>query len=127
MVIDKLVQYPDADVLIHPESNCSHDDLILKHPQTYMYSTAGIISHAKESEKKDFIIATENETIHKLKKDNQDKNFIAIDERTLCGSMKKVTLEKLYEALDKEQYEVKVPDELAKKALLPIKRMLEIG
>lgn len=127
MVIDKLAQYPDADVLIHPESNCSHDDLILKHPQTYMYSTAGIISHAKESKKKDFIIATENETIHKLKKDNPDKNFIAIDERTLCGSMKKVTLEKLYEALDKEQFEVKVLDELAKKALLPIKRMLEIG
>ena len=127
MIIDKLAEYPDADVLIHPESNCSHDDLILSHPQTYMYSTAGIISHAKESSKKNFIIATENETIHKLKKDNPDKNFIPVSETTLCGSMKKVTIEKLYEALEKEQYEVKVPAELAKKALLPIKRMLEIG
>jgi len=127
MIIDKLAEYPDADVLIHPESNCSHDDLILSHPQTYMYSTAGIISHAKESSKKNFIIATENETIHKLKKDNPDKNFIPVSETTLCGSMKRVTIEKLYEALEKEQYEVKVPAELAKKALLPIKRMLEIG
>jgi quinolinate synthase len=127
MIIDKLAEYPDADVLIHPESNCSHDDLILAHPQTFMYSTAGIITHAKESNKKNFIIATENETIHKLKKDNPDKNFIPVNEKTLCGSMKRVTIEKLYEALLNEQYEVKVPEDLAKKALLPIQRMLEIG
>ena len=126
MIIDKLAEYPDADVLIHPESNCSHDDLILSHPQTYMYSTAGIISHAKESSKKNFIIATENETIHKLKKDNPDKNFIPVSETTLCGSMKRVTIEKLYEALEKEQYEVKVPEQMAKRALIPIERMLEI-
>jgi len=127
VIIDRLAEYPDADVLIHPESNCSHDDIILAHPQTYMYSTAGIIKHAKQSDKKNFIIATENETIHKLKKDNPDKNFIPVSETTLCGSMKRVTIEKLYEALLHEQYEVKVPEELAKKALLPIKRMLEIG
>lgn len=127
MIFDKLAEYPDADVLIHPESSCSHDDAILAHPQTFMYSTAGIITHAKNSNKKNFIIATENETIHKLKKDNPDKNFIEVSSTTLCASMKKVSLEKLYEALLYEQYEVKVPEELAKRALLPIQRMLEIG
>ena len=127
MVMEKHNEYPEADILIHPECNCSHDDKILDMPQAYMYSTAGIIKHAKESDKKDFIIATENGTIHKLEKDNPDKNFIPIHPKTLCGSMKKVTMEKLYLALEKEQYEVKVPEELAKKAMLPIKRMLEIG
>jgi quinolinate synthase len=127
MVLDKLAEFPDADVLIHPEANCSHDEIILAHPQTFMYSTAGIITHAKESDKQNFIIATENGTIHKLKKDNPTKNFIPVSGSTLCGSMKRVTIEKLYEALLHEQYEVKVPEELAKKALLPIQRMLEIG
>lgn len=127
MVVQKMEEYPAADVLIHPESNCSQDDNILGHPQCYFYSTAGMIKHAKESDKKQFIIATELETIHKLKKDNPDKEFIPINPRTLCGQMKKVTLEKVMLALENEQFEVKVPDELREKAWLPIKRMLEIS
>ncbi len=127
MVIEMHEKYPNADILIHPESKCSHDNKILEMPQTYMYSTAGIIKHAKESDKKNFIIATENGTIHKLKLDNPNKNFIPISSRTLCGSMKRVTMEKLYLALKNEQYEVKVPEKLAQKAMLPIQRMLEIG
>ena len=94
MVLDKLEEYPDADVLIHPESSCSHDDRILNHPRAFMYSTAGIIKHAKESPKQRFIIATELETIHKLQADNPTKEFIPIHPQTICGQMKKVTLEK---------------------------------
>lgn len=127
MVSQKMEEYPEADVLIHPESNCSHDDRILNHPSCYFYSTAGMIKHARESAKKQFIIATELETIHKLKKDNPDKEFIPINPRTLCGQMKKVTLEKVMLALENDQFEVKVPDELREKAWLPIKRMLEIS
>ena len=73
-----------------------------------MYSTAGIIKHAKESPKQRFIIATELETIHKLQADNPTKEFIPIHPKTICGQMKKVTLEKVLEALEKEQYEVDV-------------------
>ena len=91
MVLDKLEEYPDADVLIHPESSCSHDDRILNHPRAFMYSTAGIIKHAKESLKQRFIIATELETIHKLQADNPTKEFIPIHPKTICGQMKKVT------------------------------------
>ena len=40
--------------------------------------------------------------------------------------MKKVTLEKVLEALEKEQYLVTVPDDIRKKAWLPIERMLQI-
>ena len=41
--------------------------------------------------------------------------------------MKKVTLEKVLDALEKEQYEVRVPEELREKAWLPIQRMLDIN
>ena len=126
MVLEKSKEYPEADILIHPESSCSHDDRILSMPQAYMYSTAGMIKHALQSSKKQFIIATELETIHKLKKDNPDKEFIPIHPKTICGQMKKVTLEGVLEALEKEQYEVKVSEELRAKAWLPIKKMLEI-
>ena len=90
-----------------------------------MYSTAGIIKHAKESPKQQFIIATELETIHKLQADNPTKEFIPIHSKAICGQMKKVTLEKVLEALEKEQYEVRLPEDLRAKAWLPIQRMLD--
>lgn len=100
MILEKSREYPEADILIHPEAHCSHDDRILGLPQAYMYSTAGMIRHASGSPRKQFIIATEIETIHKLKKDNPEKEFIPIHSSTLCGQMKKITLEKVWEALE---------------------------
>lgn len=126
MIIEKSKEYPEADILIHPECNCSHDDRIINLPQAYMYSTAGMIKHAVTSNKKQFIIATEVETIHKLQKDSPEKEFIPIHPQTICGQMKKVTLQGVLEALENEQYLVKVPDDIREKALLPIERMLEI-
>ncbi len=95
-------------------------------PQAYMYSTAGMIRHAAASPKKQFIIATEIETIHKLKKDNPEKDFIPVHPQTICGQMKKVTLNNILETLEQEQYVVEVPENIRQKALLPITRMLEI-
>ena len=126
MILEKAATYPEADILIHPESSCSADDRILSLPQAYLYSTAGMIAHAKKSPKKQFVIATEIETIHKLQKDSPEKEFIPISERTICGQMKKVTLENVLEALEKEQYEVTIPADIREKAWLPIKRMLDI-
>jgi quinolinate synthase len=37
-----------------------------------------------------------------------------------------ITVEKLYESLRDDKYEVKVHDEIARKAFFPIQRMLEI-
>lgn len=125
-IIAKSQEFPEADILIHPECNCSHDDRILGMPQAYMYSTAGMIKHALASTKKQFVIATEVETIHKLKKDNPDKEFIPIHSQTLCGQMKKITLPKVLEALEQEKYLVKIPEEIRQKAWLPIERMLKI-
>ena len=127
MILEKLEEHPEADALIHPESNGSHDDRVLAHPRAFMYSTAGIVKHALTAPKKEFIIATELETIHKLQKDNPGKHFIPIHPSTFCAQMKKITLERVLEALEKEQYEVKVPEPLRQKAWIPIQRMLEIG
>lgn len=126
IIINKSKEFPEADILIHPESYCSHDDRILNMPQAYMYSTAGMIRHAAASLKKQFIIATEIETIHKLKKDNPEKDFIPVHPQTICGQMKKVTLNNILETLEQEQYVVEVPENIRQKALLPITRMLEI-
>ena len=101
-------------------------EAILNLPQAYMYSTAGMIRHASRSDKKQFIIATEIETIHKLKNDNPDKEFIPVHPKTICGQMKKVTLESDQEALEKEQYVVEVAEDIRQRAWAPIEKMLQI-
>lgn len=126
MVLHALEQYPEADVLIHPEASCSHDERVLNHPRTFMYSTAGILKHAKESPKKQFVIATELGTLHQLRKDNPEKEFIPIHPDLICTEMKKITLENLLEALEKEQYEVHVPQEIRERAIVPIQRMVNL-
>ena len=124
MVLDMMAKYPEADVLIHPESVCSSDPVILENPNCYMYSTSGILKHAAESSKKQFIIATEIGTLHKLSKDNPGKEFIPVSEKIVCQYMKLATLEKVYEALRDEKFEVKVPEEISARALAPITEML---
>ena len=124
MVLDMMAKYPEADVLIHPESVCSSDPVILNNPTCYMYSTSGILKHAAESSKKQFIIATEIGTLHKLSKDNPGKEFIPVSEKIVCQYMKLATLEKVYEALRDEKFEVKVPAEISERALAPITAML---
>ena len=124
MVQDMMAKYPEADVLIHPESACSSDPVILDNPNCYMYSTSGILKHAAASEKKQFIIATEVGTLHKLRKDNPGKEFILVSEKIVCEYMKLATLEKVYEALRDEKFEVKVPEEISARALAPITLMM---
>lgn len=126
VVLDMMKQYPDADVLIHPESSCSSDERILSNPSCFIYSTSGIMKHARESLKKRFLIATESGALHKLRKDNPDKEFIPIDSQTICKSMKMTTLQSLYEALAQEQYVVSVESSIARRAIIPVKRMLEL-
>lgn len=124
MVMDMMAKYPEADVLIHPESKCSNDPLILENPNCYMYSTSGILRHASQSNKKQFIIATEVGTLHKLRKENPEKEFIPVSEKIVCEYMKLSTLQSVYEALRDEKFEVKISEEISERALEPITRML---
>lgn len=120
-----LAAYPQADVLIHPEAACSGDPEILNNPSCYFYSTSGILKHARESEKRQFVIATELGIMHKLHEECPGKEFIPVSDDIICESMKKVTLENLYECLRDEKYVVKVEENLAGKALQPILKMMK--
>ena len=126
MVINAAQKYPEADILIHPESICSSDDRVLSMPNAYFYSTAGMVKHAKESSKKQFIIATEAGTIHKLQQDNPDKQFILIDDRLICSEMKKVTLEGVVNALEHDRFQVVLDEDMRSAAIKSIDAMLSL-
>lgn len=119
-------KYPLADILIHPESKCSGDPVILAMPQTFFYSTSGMLRHISQSEKRQFVIMTEREIIHEMKKIHPEKEYISAGERALCGQMKRNTIEKVLLALQNEAPEIKVEGELRERAWKSIQRMLEI-
>ena len=130
--VEKLVELkkanPDAKVLAHPE--CKKAVLILA---DVVGSTAALLKYAIESDSKRFIVATESGILHEMQKKCPGKEFIpvpAMDSTCGCNDcnfMKLNTLEKLYKVLKDESPEITVDKESAEKAVLPIRKMLELS
>lgn len=131
--IDKLLDLhqknPGAVIIAHPES----EEHILKTAK-YIGSTAGMINYVKEHPEEKFIVATEAGILHEMKKKvpgtvlipapAEEDNTCACSE---CAYMKINTLQKLYDCLLHESPQIDVPQEVRKKALVPIERMLELS
>lgn len=122
-------KHPDAEFIAHPESNPE----ILK-IAAYVGSTTGMINYVKNSPKKSFIIATEAGILYKMQQEVPDKLLIpapAKEDNTCacseCAFMKMNTLEKLYMCLKNENPEIDVPENIRRKAIKPIERMLELS
>lgn len=121
-------QYPDADVLAHPECKA----LLLKLADK-VGSTAALLKHAVKSDKKRFIVATESGILHEMQKQCPDKEFIPAppEDSTCacneCNYMRLNTLEKLRNCLRDETPEIIVDKNVAEKAIRPIQRMLDIS
>lgn len=128
-LIDLHIEHPDAEIIAHPESP-SH---ILK-TAAYIGSTAGLLKYARESKKEKFIVATEAGILHEMIKQVPNKILIpapAEEDNTCacseCAYMKLNTMKKLYTCMKFELPDVEVDEEMAKKALLPIERMLALS
>ncbi len=127
-VLDLKKEYPDAQVLVHPECK----DVIVRLADK-VGSTAGLLKYAVGSDCKRFLVATESGILHEMQKSAPDKVFIPIppEDSTCacnnCSFMRLNTLEKVYEVLKNESPEVEVSDELREKAVKPIQKMLEIS
>lgn len=129
---EKQKEYPNAEILIHPECGCSTSCMMSSAmyydcKDAHIYSTGGMLEHARKSEAAEFVVATETGIIHRMEKENPGKTFVAANENSVCEFMKMITLEKLHKTMKYDQFEVKVPEHLVEKARLPIDRMLEIS
>ena len=92
-----------------------------------MGSTSGILDYAKTSNKKEFIIATEDGILYELKKENPDKVFYPATENQICPDMKKITLEKILSALETMQPTMEMEDSFIEASKQPLLRMLELS
>ncbi len=121
-ILERKKEYPNANVVVHPE--CRPDVVALADEAL---STSGMIRYAARPDVKELIVGTEVEILHRLNKENPGKKFIAASTRATCPNMKKTTLEKIMESLETMKPEVKVPEEIRLKAYACVERMLEIG
>ena len=115
-------KHPNALVLSHPECVKAVLDL-----SDYIGSTAGIIDYAHKSEEKEFIICTEHGVVFQLEKNGPDKSFYFVEPCPVCINMKKNTLDKVLAVLEKEDNTVEVAEDVRRKALIPLDRMLELA
>jgi len=131
-ILELKKQYPDAVVMAHLE--CKGPVLALANVKG---STATMLNYAKNSSEKRFIVATEAGILHEMQRSCPDKEFIPvppeISESGLecscneCQYMKMNTLLKIYNTLKYEWPQVEVDPKIAKEAVKPINRMLELS
>lgn len=117
---EELEKHSEAKILAHPEC----DDKIISLAD-YVGSTSDIIAYAKNSDALEFIICTETGVDYQLITDNPEKRFYYPDPMPCCRDMKKNTLEAILDVLEKEDKEIIVDEDICKKAIIPLEKMLE--
>ena len=127
-------KFPDAKVVVHPESLREVRDLA-----DAVCSTEKMISYCKSDPAKRFVVVTESGIIHRMQKECPGKEFLCapvFDVMRLpsdhcrcseCKYMKMNTLEKVRDCMKQLTPRVELPAEILKRARLPIERMLEIS
>lgn len=114
-------EYPHAEIVVHPECRLDVQEIA-----DAICSTSQMITYAKRSAAKTFIICTEVGMLHRLKKENPTKEFIPGNPNAICPNMKLTTLEKVLWSLEDTQYEIEVEESIRSKAFGAIERMVQI-
>lgn len=124
-------QHPDALVLVHPESPA--DVIALA---DVVGSTTAIINASITHDAKEFIVATEPGIFYKMKQASPEKVFLeaptggisaTCESCMRCPWMAMNGLRNLKEILETEANEIVVEESLRRKAVIPIKRMLDFA
>ncbi|WP_109832728.1 quinolinate synthase NadA [Reichenbachiella versicolor] len=128
-ILDLHKENPNAKFIAHPESPQN----ILR-ISAFVGSTEKLLNFVQEDDNEEFIVATEAGILHEMQKRVPNKKLIpapAKEDNTCscseCHYMKMNTLEKLYNCLLNETPEIDVPEDIRKKALVPLERMLELS
>lgn len=125
-------EHPDAIIMAHLE--CKGPVIAAAE---IVGSTATMLDYAKQNPTKEFIVATEAGILHEMQRSCPDAKFYPVPPEVSegglgcscneCQYMKLNTLEKIYNTLKYEWPTVDVDQEVAKDAVKPILRMLELS
>jgi quinolinate synthase len=113
--------HPAAEVWAHPECRLEVLDLADK-----VLSTGKMVREARETDRKEIVVATEASIIHRLKKEGPVTEFYPAREPAFCFNMRKITLDKVIRSLKETTTRVTVPPEVADRARGAIEKMIKI-
>jgi len=149
--------HPGADFLIHPECGCTTSVMEyvaagdISAEGVHMLSTGGMIKYAEQAEReyaeqaeharegeadgngsasparREAVVATEIGMLYPLRMAAPDVEFIPANAEAFCKYMKMITLPKVRDALRDMKFEVRVPEDVAVRARVPIDRMVALG
>ncbi len=116
--------HPKALLLVHPECIPA-----VVEQADYVGSTSGIISYAKKSDNKQFIIGTELEIAETLQYECPDKEFFLLSKKLICPNMKITTLVDVLSTLENPEkgFEIKMTEAEAAQSKKCIDEMLRLG
>lgn len=124
-------EHPDAVVMAHLE--CKAPVLAVADVKG---STATMLTYAQQSDKQEFIVATEAGILHELERTCPDKRFYPVPPEMSegagcscneCEYMKKNTLLKIYNSLRYGWPTVEIDPAIARDAVKPIEKMLSLS
>jgi quinolinate synthase len=117
--------HPTALIAAHPE--CPPDVLSMA---DFIGSTSAIIDWCVTTDAMEFIVMTESGVTHSLRRLAPDKQFHFVPNENCncseCPYMRRNTLEKLRAALDRLEPRMELPEDLIRRAAIPIERMLAV-
>lgn len=128
-VYDLKLLYPDAAVLVHPESPKAVVDLA-----DVVGSTSQLINAATTLPNREFIVATDQGIFYKMQQRNPDKVFhiaptagsgATCRSCANCPWMAMNVLDNLASVFERTDNEIHVDPELARQAMIPLQRMLD--
>ena len=117
----KREQYPNAEIICHPEC-----DINVQKACDKVMSTGGMLRYISQSDKEEFVIGTEIDMITRINSEVPDKKLYPLLEGAICKTMKLHSLELIRDALINEAPEVTLPKDVSEKSRKAVEHMLNV-
>ena len=115
------LEHPDSKILAHPECHYSVSSIA-----DFVGSTKEIMEYVKNTDFREYTIATEKGVFDRLQRDYKNKTFYLLNDNLVCVNMKWNTLDDIYNALLREEHEITLDETTSQKAMACINKMFEI-
>jgi quinolinate synthase len=132
-VLAMMDRHPDIELLIHPECGCVTSCMLrvaegtLPRKRTFFLSTEGMARRVSSSPSQEFAVATEVGMLHRLRRQAPNKLFRPVNPEAVCEFMKTITLDRVLRSVETLEPEIRVPEEIARRARRAIDRMLDLS
>ena len=117
---DLLSAYPDSEIISHPECRTEVLDI-----SDFVGSTEKMIDYVKNSSGSRFIVATDSNMAHRIKKERKDAELF-FPPNPVCHTMRMFDSRSVLKTLEEEKHEVVLDPAIMEKARRPVERMLSV-